>query len=971
MSNCSTNQTELQQKVNIKRFGDVPEKFEVSNIFGDAEWFSEIQNYLQYKGKKTRFLAKQFTLKDKEENKLNIYMLNKDFPSPSDDVMVSYAREKGNLVFLKADIEDLTLFHVSSELNLTYNPIVYFYFYYAQNDIYGGVTGKDCYRKLCEDKVLSKKRRTVGKFDIESLNTTIKLRDLCGMYGNASLEECFSMVGIDTGDKKLVSKAEKAHMNVVFHKNPNRAFTYSMGDSDLVPELVLRRVILINDTIVNTYGFDPKFTIENIPYTMGSLTDTTLRKYLVNSYPKLIALMERLAKVTDKDKQKLWRWVNRELGNQYSNLDLGLDLTYTDKKTGKQKGRRVEVEDLNKMFDVSGLARGSILSFASEEGLVPYNSLVSGGRCINEKPYHYKINNVIDPDLSSCYATTLRESSIILGIPQLIGNDIDDEPLALGDVLNTHLEKSFVDGCWQLIIDTIEPLSFTQNVLYSKTDITVKDIKDTVRKNKDDDTNEQDFELEKTKFTSTFLLARRELHNAVLTSDLYYYLKATLTDEQFKELKEKCIVVTGAYYDAKNELSPRGMEKELIERPGKYSFDKNIGVVDNRTRKWCRIPLEGFVGKSIDERTKYKKLAKEAYKKGEQEKGDYYNNLQKCLKLQNNTLYGVLCSIYFSTGNAIVANNITARARVGVLMMGTALGSVQSVTDGGMFSNDSVRFLKTHLKDFRKPMMGYLSDADKLDKHRSIKTGKLLENWEKLYTALKNGCKETVRFINEEVTIHVNTFWEPYGLQLPFKLECKAENMARIGVYTNASDYLLIEPVKPHRKAGEVEGVNKDYSIKVRGAREDLHPKKQYLLYLGGLASKPPAKFEYEEMIGLNSFLDNMGKKKAEWTEEFLPGESLLKETYLMPSNRFFPFETFEEFKKREDASRKARTRYKKKNPSEFDYFGILGALGEEFDEKTYLNWLKKKGTNKSSDSAKRKKKRGENLAEGKQFFEI
>ena len=69
---------------------------------------------------------------------------------------------------------------------------------------------------------------------------------------------------------------------------------------------------------------------------MGSLTDTTLRKYLVNSYPKLIALMERLAKVTDKDKQKLWRWVNRELGNQYSNLDLGLDLTYTDNKTGKQ-----------------------------------------------------------------------------------------------------------------------------------------------------------------------------------------------------------------------------------------------------------------------------------------------------------------------------------------------------------------------------------------------------------------------------------------------------------------------------------------------------------------------------------------------------------------------------------------------------------------------------------------------------------
>ena len=45
---------------------------------------------------------------------------------------------------------------------------------------------------------------------------------------------------------------------------------------------------------------------------------------------------------------------------------------------------------------------------------------------------------------------------------------------------------------------------------------------------------------------------------------------------------------------------------------------------------------------------------------------------------------------YFAVGNAVLGNNITARARAGVWMVAKALGLRQSITDGGIYTPDAV-----------------------------------------------------------------------------------------------------------------------------------------------------------------------------------------------------------------------------------------------------------------------------------------
>jgi hypothetical protein len=54
-------------------------------------------------------------------------------------------------------------------------------------------------------------------------------------------------------------------------------------------------------------------------------------------------------------------------------------------------------------------------------------------------------------------------------------------------------------------------------------------------------------------------------------------------------------------------------------------------------------------------------------------------------KLFVNTIYGALSSRFFSIGNVVLANNITARGRVGVWMLSKALRLRQSITDGGIY----------------------------------------------------------------------------------------------------------------------------------------------------------------------------------------------------------------------------------------------------------------------------------------------
>ena len=109
-------------------------------------------------------------------------------------------------------------------------------------------------------------------------------------------------------------------------------------------------------------------------------------------------------------------------------------------------------------------------------------------------------------------------------------------------------------------------------------------------------------ELEKNKIPSTFLLARKEFKNAELNSDIWNFLQAIMNDKQMKEFLDKVEVVAGAYYSKDDEVTPEELEQILLKNPGKSYHDDKHGKIDNRTRKWCRLPLKDFVGTAIEKR---------------------------------------------------------------------------------------------------------------------------------------------------------------------------------------------------------------------------------------------------------------------------------------------------------------------------------------------------------------------------------
>src|SRR5262249_2934552 len=88
---------------------------------------------------------------------------------------------------------------------------------------------------------------------------------------------------------------------------------------------------------------------------------------------------------------------------------------------------------------------------------------------------------------------------------------------------------------------------------------------------------------------------------------------------------------------------------------------------DKRSRAWYGTPLEGFVGKLVDQRKRCK---------------DRADGLERVLKLMVNTLFGSVGCRHFPISNTVVANNITARGQVGVWMMSKALGLRECITDG-------------------------------------------------------------------------------------------------------------------------------------------------------------------------------------------------------------------------------------------------------------------------------------------------
>ena len=570
--------------------------------------------------------------------------------------------------------------------------------------------------------------------------TLMGIHDISGL-SNQGAEATAKSVGIDTLDKVESDRWDKGRMDVWLKEDPDSFMRYALWDIDWIAEYLVRFPALLNATRL-TLGLSGDKTMLDIQATTGSLVTHTFVDWLELQCPGLADLIPLMA-VASKGKR-------------------------LKKDAGLYSVMSGYVGHLTDSCSVSVLA-GNLTS-------ARYNAVVLGGRCVNERPLFNRFEGLIaDIDLQGCYGTTLATLVYPIGLPHVFGGMRDDTPVTLGDFMERE-GAELVPGLWT--IHLWGELSFDQSLMMSKR-VKDSDLKKASLGMLEDDPDDDD----PSKIPGVFGLFTRCLENAVLTHDLWEAIKAISTNAELEgwlNLK----VISAAWYPRSKRVDEWEEFRVGIERaPGTLSAKGVRSTeVDERNLSWYGLPLGGYVTPLAEKRAAVKHTDKP---------------LSDNLKLQINTLYGVIASPYFPIGNTVVANVITGRARLGDWMMAMALGIFQSVTDGGAYEPSNVRFLDKGASKFKAPGFGALFALSTERFNEIVGTSPYPgKQWvTKPSEGRRYGAMEwdgDLKSLDAAATRHINGFFGVYGLALPFKVEHKLENTAWVWVTLGKGDYALI-----------------------------------------------------------------------------------------------------------------------------------------------------------------------------------
>lgn len=835
----------------------------------DAEW------YKPDRGVTAKYLTKQFTFYSKGlKPQLTIVLWDANRPMPTAKPEVGH-----EVYVIPCNVQTTVLKDVAD-----LPPKLSLMMYYSPKDVEATI-GTQVWRDLLLEKnsPISKKRNLTGTFKYEGMEYT--LLDLVGAF-NSPLDDAIKSVGLNNPYKDLVTRLghDKGQMNLFMNEYPNEFLEYAVGDTIYLGELLNLRVQQANQIIKDALGSEvPAFTDEDFPRSSGSLVAKTFEKWLIAKYP---GLMKAALLLTDSNDNKVWAQLR------------------TVKK--RLSGDNVDLEAANKTLRGSqfrhGLSMASIPTYAllsQNTGL--FGAIVQGGRCVNEdpkeNPFESRLDNVVDIDLSSCYGSALREFDYPIGIPTIFERWVDDKVATLGEFLKKN-ERELVDGLYQIVVSGM--LSFRQDLVHSKYGLTTKKIlKTLISENFEQETeNVYGREIEPAHIGGDFVLTRKQIENGIITADNLKVIRGVASNAELKEWMS-LEVVCAVYYPKSKELDNAEFAKVCSD--AKSRGRKTMDGGDTRTRCWTRIPLEAFIGNFITYRQKVKRQVVR--------KGDEADLLQNSVKLFVNTTYGCLASPYFPMGNTVLANNITAKARTGVWMLSKALLTKQSITDGGIFDCQNVLYLKPGGK---KPSFEKLATRETLTAYRYVRVAPLTDR--DVWDWMKNRERSDEVAIDTLCTEHINAFWKHYGLKLAFNIEVKYGNTARSAVYFYAADYLLVDTVDADKKGNA-------YAIRVRGAREENHPKKMFLwhLYDPETTELPSPRFEHTELIGVSDFQKNPH-------ETLMPGD----EIEVVTTHKPYPqesYDTYVDYKRHKDSQSKAIARYAKEESPGF--FGLAKAIAE------------------------------------------
>ena len=881
--------TETPSKIDVRRF---------THVAIDAEWdwtkrLTEVkgsgrkQNTIL--GRKADYILVQLAFSDDSGDvKKIVCFKNKKYPDPTDTIVKGHRVEVINVENL--GIENLLeRFELPKELTLL--------MFYSPKDMQGTL-GESLWREMLigsiagEKQVTKRRRLNVKKFLVNGCCITVK--DLIGMF-NSSLDKALKSVGIDNPYKSFAEmevvrdgvlvKRDKGRMGLFATEDPNDFLRYGVGDVIDLHKAMLLKIEQTNEILEKAFGFKDLYTSETMKLTSGSLVADVFEQWLIRRYPDLFKAVSLL---TTSNSSQDWGAIKR-IKDAVEDGD-ALDLDSVNKKLKSLKSA------------VHGLAAGSIRAFYPGNygtGTVSYGAIVQGGRCINEQPDNHLIRgSVLDIDLSSCYGSALRNYDFPFGLPSVYCKNLDNERLTLGEFLKTH-EAELVNGLYEIYVDG--SLTFHQDLIHSKYNLDTKRIASQLYGEdiSDFDQDSQfawDHEIETTHIVGDFLLTTKQIEKGIITTYVLETIRKAATNKELSEFMNLS-VETVAFYPKSKEVSIEEFIGVCLS-PKKRGFKK--GDQDTRSRKWCRLPLEEFIGKFITVRKSFQKEMRSLDKTDPSR--DRLDLLQQSVKLFINTTYGCFAAPYFPMGNTILANNITAKARVGVWMVAKALNTVQSITDGGLYNPDTVHYLKTDNSKFRKPGFDSLYLRNSRQWFISVNQDKLFEV--DVIDRVKNSLgdpdkqKECQDYVDSKATDHINNFWSVYGLSLPFEIEHKLANTGTKAAYSGSGDYAI----------ATLEG-DKIF-IKSRGSRSDDHPKRLMLkaLLLETSTKNVPHTFLDTRQLGVSQYQQFPG-------DIFLPGDDIDQPNVLKPRKHLGKlFETYHDWELADKAHGKAVSRYEKEN---------------------------------------------------------
>ncbi len=338
---------------------------------------------------------------------------------------------------------------------------------------------------------------------------------------------------------------------------------------------------------------------------------------------------------------------------------------------------------------------------------------VDGGRCRNNRPTDTVDSGVLaDIDIQGCYGNGLKNQIYPLGRPIVIDYPINSDYNVYDSLASFRkkYESLLVPGLWIARVSTKEGyrLKCKQDILVSW--LPPKNLSDIPTDTEMESTDDW-WDVDNVGVIKIF---NNQVHHAIITHDFLQWLDNIASRNQRKEMMDNLVIEAAMLYpsfkkctsitELENEYGKhKGENKTDLELDSKtvqtyeqdgevkipgYDRTFSIDIIDTKEvidiRK-IRVEQEchSWYGINLSDLL----LTALLTERGNHPKKSPMNNL---MKLIINTIYGIMVSPFFTVGNVVVGNNITARARTLAWYMEKGLHLHQSITDGGVFNLNQV-----------------------------------------------------------------------------------------------------------------------------------------------------------------------------------------------------------------------------------------------------------------------------------------